>query len=298
MFPRLALLALCLSLPLPAAEPSREIPKDSWVATYFGEIDRATTALGLTTLRTATLPADAIEARFWVGFGLTGMRGYILQRKNGAWSGLTVMGAQFREPATATPVTRDVPWEATWTALRAKRLLTLPDFSTLPQSGYSVTDGSSFVVEVYAEGKYRTYLYPNSSAFDNPECREAEALHALAVGALTGRSIPLKERKFLQPDEVQRLSATLGNLTYPIAREAFLAALPVDLKARDLVPSGSTSRDGLTWIEWPLTPRTTPEGSYFLRATLARQPNLIHPDEKTLSHAVVVYHNAVLELMR
>lgn len=293
----LALSPLSVRLPAATPPPVREIPADPWVSIYFESIDRDTAAVGLKPLRTATLPADAIEVRMWAGFGLNGEHAWIIERKKGVWRGLTLGAARPNSKSTLTPVSPQVPWEETWTALLAKRLLTLPDFASLPLSSDRVNDGVSLVVEVFAEGRYRTFMYPNPQAFDHPECREVEALYAAAGRAfVAGAQIPPAPRTFLDPLEIKRLAYHVSLLTFPVAREDFVKGLPFDLPARSLRTDGTTEQDGVRWTEWPLTARSDPHGHYVLRGYLNKKSPADPTGESTVRHAEILYYDHAMGL--
>lgn len=249
-----------------AAEIVRDIPKDKWVQIYFETIDRIAANAGLQSLRAArSAETSHIELRLWVGFGLTGTKAFVVQREAGKWSGREIQEDPFRKTAETKPFSPSkLNWDGAWAAVVEKKLLTLPDFSTLPQSGYNITDGGALVVETLVDGKYRTYMYENSRHFDNPECREVEALYATFQREFMGREIAVsKARKFLNFAEVNGVGLTLHTLKYPIAVHDLLKALPVDLLARNLIESSPTvSRQG--WTEYPLTSRIDPEGYYSL----------------------------------
>jgi len=277
------------------AEPIRDIPDDSWGGIFFETIDRVAATADLPPLRTASPGPDHLEVRLWFGFGLGGMRGFIVRYHAGEWSGRELLEDAHRVKVEAKTLKPRDGWDNAWRALTEKRLFTLPDFSTLPRSNYLVHDGSCGVVEVFAAGKYRTYMYPNSWAFDNQECREFEALTATFAHEFLGGDGKSRQRKFLSAVEIRILGERLTGLDFPLPAKAFLDALPVRLHERYLTADGLAGMENTWWSEWPLTNRSDPKGYYALVGYLAKTSIGDLEGERIIRHAEVVFRDRELE---
>jgi hypothetical protein len=279
-----------------AVEPRREIPKDNWVGIYFESIDAVAAKAGLISLRNAVPARDHRELRLWLGFGLSPLRGYVVTCEHGEWKGYEINGQLRSQKPQISELKPRTTWDTAWSALCEKQLLTLPDFSTLAKSNYTVFDGGCVVVEVFSDQCYRTYMYPNAWAFDNPECRQVEALIATFLREFKGGDGKTRDRKFLTSLEIRSLAARLPLLQYPIATGSFLAALPVNLHERDLRGDGGISGiEDAWWSEWPLTNRADPRGYFALVGYLAKASHSDLKGETIIRHAEVVFHDRELE---
>jgi hypothetical protein len=288
-------LAWCLltATAVSGAEPVREIPDARWVDIFFASIDRLTAAANVTPLREIAPSADHLEARFWFGFGLGGEQGVIVRRDATGWSGM-LLDEDLRSRTVQTkPVYPRSNWESAWDALEGARLLTLPDFRTLPQSGYIVSDGSCGVVEVFAAGAYRTYMYPNSWHFDNPECLDFEALVSVLRREFLGEDEKPPLRIFLSATEIATLRKAVGSFDYPLQKKAFLKGLPLDLIERGLGSNGASGEGGIWTTEWPLTSRIDPKGYYVLVGYLEGDPMFDREKSESLRGAEVRFRDRV-----
>lgn len=146
---------------------------DSWRAIFFKEINRRAKLAGLHRLDSATLAGDDLEVRVWIGFGLLPLQGFVFARKGGRWSGLHLLpvspGLSRRnyQQALTSP---NSGWDELWNRLTREGILTLPDSSQL-KNEVVVFDGEHFVVEIRANGTYRTYRYSNPEVQKWPEAK-------------------------------------------------------------------------------------------------------------------------------
>jgi hypothetical protein len=158
-----------------AAPQNIEVPKESWEPIFFSAINFVSQRNGLTPLRQMDIADGAIEIRVWAGFGLTPLRGVLLQRNGDKWSGRHVPGDD------AHKLIPKASWVAIWKRVEALGILTLPDASILPNEVF-VLDGMSYVVEINDGKLYRTYHYGNPEHQTWPEARRIieiwEALQA------------------------------------------------------------------------------------------------------------------------
>lgn len=139
------------------------VPHEMWERIYFEAIEERAKVARLPSLRLAALPEGDLEARIWIGFGLTGLRGYILRRSAGEWTGTYLRsidplpaGGDYQE-ALQEPKSG---WGGCWQRLVNRGLLVLPDAVSIGCKG-GAYDGVSYVVEINMDETYRTYLYDN-----------------------------------------------------------------------------------------------------------------------------------------
>lgn len=162
----------------------RNIPEATWVDIFFEAIDERTREAGIEPVRFQRLPADALEARIWKGFGVTRLEGFILrQGTDDSWSALHIPPAR---QAQARPV--NVNGERLFHRLTELDLLTLPDSSKLPDENVRVRDGTSYVVEIHQGETYRTYHYSNPDYQDWPEAEKMVRIGELLEQAFTAAS--------------------------------------------------------------------------------------------------------------
>ena len=149
--------------------------RGDWRPIFFESINKRAELSNLPNLQVAVLAGNDIEIRVWVGFGLTELEGFILERSGGQWSALHLDGIHRRLPRSKFQRKLPPPksgWETAWQKLVDGGILTLPDAANL-QCNANVLDGTGYVVEVNAYQSYRTYLY------DNPayaKCDEAKRM--------------------------------------------------------------------------------------------------------------------------
>src|SRR4051812_14445268 len=68
------------------------IPKGTWEAIFFKSINERAKIANLQTLRSDRLPENDVAIRIWYGFGVTALRGFILNRAKGEWSATYLAG--------------------------------------------------------------------------------------------------------------------------------------------------------------------------------------------------------------
>lgn len=175
-----------LQSPTPKSELRTDIPNDSWVKFFFGEmpgkvrpgLDKVAGQNGLSILREAVLPDNDLEVRIWVGFGKYGNDGLILRRNSGNWTALNLreMLCHIKEIGKDERGKYELEspksgWETLWQKLIDANILTLPDSSVLEYEDGAV-DGKSYVVETNYDYLYRTYQYPNPKYVELKEARQ------------------------------------------------------------------------------------------------------------------------------
>ncbi len=154
------------------AELKRDIPKAPWEPIFFETINQVTRKGGLKPLRAAPLPADSLEVRVWIGFGLSPLQLFSLRRDGSKWKGQHLTDIiQKTNSVQLRSVTPKSGWDELWKKLVQLDLLTLPDSSTL-RGEETVLDGVSYVVEINREGRYRTYQYGNPEYQKWPEAKK------------------------------------------------------------------------------------------------------------------------------
>lgn len=163
----------------PAAQPNKfrvVVPNETWEPIYFKEINERTSIARLSNLRAAALPKDDLETRFWMGFGLSALRGFILKRSAGQWTGIFVQGGiHSRHPGKDYQRSLRAPksgWDECWRRLVAGGILILPDAHSIDCEGGAL-DGISYVVETNLDNTYRTYMYENPQV---AKCKEAKQI--------------------------------------------------------------------------------------------------------------------------
>lgn len=150
-------------------------PQDAWKKIAFAEIDKRARLANLSDLRSTVLPQNDLEARVWVGFGLSAVEGFIIRRDEGRWSAVHLESILKKHPRNNSQEIFQTPksgWENFWKRIVDEDILTLPDSSGLKNERL-IDDGASFVVETNANGIYRTYHYDNP---DWQEWKEAKQL--------------------------------------------------------------------------------------------------------------------------
>ncbi|HEX8336852.1 MAG TPA: hypothetical protein VF621_08980 [Pyrinomonadaceae bacterium] len=158
---------------------TRDIPRHGWVPTYFEHIDKLAKRARLPTLR-APLREGETELRVWEIDNQIGAEGFRMKRTRAGWS------ASYYGPAYARG--RDMGyerrlaeprsgWEGAWDRLVGLGVLELPDAEGIGCIPFGVRDGHGYVVELNAEGAYRTYRYGNP---EHAGCAEARRMVAIA----------------------------------------------------------------------------------------------------------------------
>lgn len=158
------------------ADPPSRTPAGS------DEIDRVTEIIHEPKLREISLPDGDIEVRLWSGVGgITNLRGHILRRRGGVWSGVSVVEDGFDKKEDRFKY-RGVPmrvpsegWDSIWAQLLSHNILTLPDAETIGCNEF-VQDGWDDIFEIRIGDQYRTYSYANP---ETGRCHEANDAHAM-----------------------------------------------------------------------------------------------------------------------
>ena len=146
-----------------------EIPTAVWEPIFFESINKVSDHLELYRLRNVTIAPGDIEVRLWVVFGLGPLQTIILRRVAGKWSGWS--GPSTNSAQELEPLHPRSNWETVWSKLSELGIMELPDASSLPDE-VGVFDGISYVVEINADGKYRTYEYGNPAEQPWPEAKK------------------------------------------------------------------------------------------------------------------------------
>jgi len=150
------------------------IPKATWEPIFFKEINERAKIANLQTLRSARLPENDVAIRIWYGFGLTALRGFLLNRAKGEWSATYLAGIHPNLSTKEFQKTLQSPksgWESCWRQLVNSAILRLPDASEI-KCHTAINDGMSYVVEFNRNGIYRTYMYDNPAYARCPEAKQ------------------------------------------------------------------------------------------------------------------------------
>jgi hypothetical protein len=185
---------------LPEAEKRSEeivpnIPKAVWEKIFFESINQRTNEAGIKSLRETAIASEDIEIRVWIGFGLSKLKGFIMNRVKNTWSAKYITGEygskefgnriiQLKEPESG--------WEKNWQKLIDSEILTLPDAEAINCSP-DVFDGTSYVVELKKGNNYRTYMYDNPDYSFAKKCREAGKM--LKIIRIISEEFDLKDAK-------------------------------------------------------------------------------------------------------
>jgi hypothetical protein len=154
------------------------IPKDGWEPIFFKLINKVSSEAGLQSLRSYFLERDDLEIRFWDGFGQPNLRGFVLKRSGGVWSGSFVIEAPSRDEGHIRSVSPKQGWDYLWRELDAYGIMTLPDSSQL-KGEVIMQDGTCYVVELNYHGQYRTYQYGNPKYQPWPEAIQIQKIAQL-----------------------------------------------------------------------------------------------------------------------
>jgi hypothetical protein len=146
------------------------IPSATWEPIFFKTINKRASEARLPDLRSSVLTGKDLELRMWSGFGLTELRGYLVKRVDGQWSGQLLLSSNRKRPS-ANQFAEIAPksgWEVFWARITQEGLLTLPDSSQLPE-GTIDPDGIGYVIEICNAEGYRTYMYQDPRYKQSPE---------------------------------------------------------------------------------------------------------------------------------
>jgi len=154
------------------------VPNAHWEPILFQEINSVARLSGQSDLSSTQLPSGDIEARIWLGFGLSPLEGVILHRTGGQWTAIHVKADKYYEPTKVERRQLSNPksgWETTWTRLVNEKLLSLPDASEI-NCNVGALDGFGVVVEINTDNTYRTYMYDQPS---ESKCNEDKNIMAI-----------------------------------------------------------------------------------------------------------------------
>jgi hypothetical protein len=148
----------------------------------FTRIDELAVGAGWEPLRTASLPAGALEVRIWSVPALGPTSGIAFARNGSEWTG-RLATESFKKGAgprvrTAAPKSG---WKEFWARAEPLGILTLPDSSTLGKEELFY-DGGSTVVEMKRGRTYRTYHYYCAELQNWPEARQMAKIEELVYG--------------------------------------------------------------------------------------------------------------------
>jgi hypothetical protein len=123
---------------------------------------------GLPDLR--RLPPSSVEMhiRLWHGFGLTGVNGLALSRTAGTWTAQAILPVDSSECYERRDITGVIDWTGAWQSVEALDLASLP-VRPPRDPNWLVTDGYSYVLEWWVNGRYRAFVYDNPQVFKTSE---------------------------------------------------------------------------------------------------------------------------------
>lgn len=174
--------------PSPNQQANKAMPamNPGWIPISGGPIEACLEA-NIPLLKDALREKNDLELRIWKGFGLqiTGLQGLILTRVEGTWEATHLAGySPELKPGGGNLrqwIDLDEPrsgWDGLWRQLDDLDVLTLPDATQL-EGEVGVLDGTAYVVELCADGTYRTYHYNNPSYQPWPEAKKMLAIDKL-----------------------------------------------------------------------------------------------------------------------
>ncbi len=156
------------------------IPASNWEKIFFKDIDETTDLAKVTKLREKNISKDDLEIRIWEGFGWEELEGVIFTRTDEIWRAYYVRNNHSAEPASAHSIQLyNVPrsgWEVFTKTIFDAEVLTLPDAISIGCEVYNL-DGRSYVVEIYKDKIYRTYMYSENS---DEKCDEGKQMIKIA----------------------------------------------------------------------------------------------------------------------
>lgn len=119
---------------------------------------------GLPDLRRLPPSRGEVHVRLWHGFGLTGVQGLALSRTAVGWTAQTIVQTAVSRCHERRELAPGVNWEPIWQSIETLGLASLP--AKPPRNPSSaVTDGYSYVLEWWADGRYRAFVYDNPDVF-------------------------------------------------------------------------------------------------------------------------------------
>jgi hypothetical protein len=165
---------------VPPEAVTPNVPKDSWEPLFFRDINRTTGRARLERLRNKRLKDEDVEARVWLGFGLTKLRGVVIARRGNKWSAIAIEPAETGDGYLSRDLAQPSGgWETAWASLLRHGLFTLPDAASI-NCNPGVEDGFSYVVEIKKGQNYRTYLYGNPDMQFESRCSQAHDMLEIA----------------------------------------------------------------------------------------------------------------------
>jgi len=158
--------------------PVRRQPYE-WESLFLDYPRRWALAAGLHDLSRVLLPKGVVEVRIWEEFNPhTRYQGTIVQKRNSSFYGADLFFGAVEPDSCGGWAVGLVPcdsWESVWSELLSQGLMELPDSSELPD-GHFLEDGIGLVVEIQAEGQYRTYHYDDPDYQTWTEARRVEKI--------------------------------------------------------------------------------------------------------------------------
>lgn len=150
--------------------------------------------LKLPILKDSLRGKDDVEVRIWKFTGNLPLRAIVLSRVDGTWSGLYIPnrtdtvgllgpkiskggGDYVRRYAPLEPPLSG--WESLWTQLGYLELPSLPDATQLENRYNGIRGGTTLVVEVNVDGKYRTYHHNDLDYQQGSEASKMSAIDEL-----------------------------------------------------------------------------------------------------------------------
>ena len=157
----LLLITVTITLSCSSAKiPKQELAKNRWEHIVFRSINRVTESVRVIPLRENPLNEGDVEVRIWRDS--SDLEAVFLRLTNDKLSGVHIVNKDTREPDGKTSKdTLKAPkdgWNSLWNQLVELGLLKLPDNEN--EDCYALIDGTAYVVEISANGAYRTYHYP------------------------------------------------------------------------------------------------------------------------------------------
>lgn len=158
--------------------PVRESHPEPWERIFLGQaVGELLPTAKLRPLLETPLGEDETEIRIWRGFGVGVLEGLILKRTEGRWAAV-YLEEKVKDTQPISSEARLVElsepksgWEQFWQRLSQLNLLRMEPANAEECYG-KLIDGTSVVVEISQDGRYRTYMYQ----LDVSECRNSSTM--------------------------------------------------------------------------------------------------------------------------
>jgi hypothetical protein len=136
---------------------------------------------GLPDLRALSPTSAELHLRIWQGFGLTGVEGLAVSGAHAGWTAQMIVSTRRSECYAQRPAPSAADWGRLWRDIEG-------GLSALParpprDPNWLVMDGHSYVVEWWAAGRYRTFVYDNPQVFRTPDDVQMMAIAREIFGA-------------------------------------------------------------------------------------------------------------------